>query len=495
MNISSIKSKLKDPAFLLTSAVYVTLFIYLINPYRDYDWGWHFRYGEYLLKTGHIMTADIWTWTMQGYHWVNHSWLYDPIAYLIFKYSSFTGMTLAGAAITFAAFYISIKRFKLSFWQKGILAYFYFQLTSGVFWQGLRSQLFGVLFIAVLLWLIEKTLNKSKKYALLLPPLFLLWANLHGSFVIGLSILGLYTAGEIIAYLFSKKTKTEKGLFINPGLVYLSLLSILAIAATFINPFTYRVYTEALKHFSNPLLPYILEWTPAQFPSYFYNVFLAYSAFLVFVLIKRHTIKDLPYFLISVFYFYMAAKARRYNADFMIATLPYAALCLKSLNLNFEKFKTTYFVSIICTLIALEQVIPTKVSDQKILNYNSDAFCSLGPGCSEKVTNYLIDHPPQGKGFNFYDWGGYLIGRGFGAKLFIDGRMHLWRDKSRLEPFYAYQQMMYEGNWDMFNSYGFDWVLIPPGTNLAAKIRENKDLGTWKEVYRDQKMDYFVREK
>lgn len=71
--------------------------------------------------------------------------------------------------------------------------------------------------------------------------------------------------------------------------------------------------------------------------------------------------------------------------------------------------------------------------------------------------------------------------------------MHLWKDKSGFEPFYAYQQMMYEGNWDMFNSYGFDWVLIPPGSNLAAKIRENKNLGKWQEVYRDQKMDYFVR--
>lgn len=80
----------------------------------------------------------------------------------------------------------------------------------------------------------------------------------------------------------------------------------------------------------------------------------------------------------------MAAKARRYNADFMVTTLPYAALCLKNLNLNFERFKTVYFISIICTLIALEQVIPAKVSDQKILNYNFDAFAILVPAVRKK---------------------------------------------------------------------------------------------------------------
>jgi hypothetical protein len=65
--------------------VYAALLIYLIYPYADYDWGWHYRYGEYLFTHGQLLRHDIYSWTMPGYEWVNHSWLYDPFLYILYN--------------------------------------------------------------------------------------------------------------------------------------------------------------------------------------------------------------------------------------------------------------------------------------------------------------------------------------------------------------------------------------------------------------------------
>ena len=42
----------------------------------------------------------------------------------------------------------------------------------------------------------------------------------------------------------------------------------------------------------------------------------------------------------------------------------------------------------------------------------AQAYSTWGNYCSPDLVRFLIKHPPEGRGFNFYDWGGYLIGSG-----------------------------------------------------------------------------------
>ena len=43
--------------------VYPVLLLFLIYPYGDYDWGWHYRYGEYFWTHGRILRQDVYSWT------------------------------------------------------------------------------------------------------------------------------------------------------------------------------------------------------------------------------------------------------------------------------------------------------------------------------------------------------------------------------------------------------------------------------------------------
>jgi len=499
-----------------SALVYLTVFLFALYPYRDYDWGWHFRYGEYFVKTGQILREDLFTWTMAGFPWINHSWLYDPIQYLLFTNSSFLGLSLAGAFVSFLAFYIGTAPYKISYWQKGILAIFFTVLTSGVVWQGLRSQVLAFLPLAVFMFLIVKIHlffhprgEESphlggvayKYYIFVFPLLFLLWVNLHGSFTLGLLIFGIFLGFQYFFLFFHPRGEKNlhlggvgsKRLFIPKPLIWLTLSFLVSFAATFINPFTYNVYLEAIRHARNPLLPYISEWIPVQFPGSFYNIFIIYSLLLLVGFAKRRKLADIPLIITSVIVFYLAFGARRYDATYVVATLPFAAIILKDFKFKLENYRTTAFIFIIAVAVSLEIAFFRRIPQYQIFSQSIETYCNHGSNCSEGLTGYLKDNPPQGRGFNFYDWGGYLIGRGVPAKLFIDGRMHLWQ-RGNYEVFLEYQQMYYEEDWAKFNQYNFDWVIAQPNSKVAAKIKTG-ELGQWETKYEDERAVYFVRQR
>src|SRR5262249_37924279 len=57
----------------LTALIYGALLVYCVYPYSDFDWGLHYRYAEYFFTHHQILRHEIFSWTMPGYEWVNHS--------------------------------------------------------------------------------------------------------------------------------------------------------------------------------------------------------------------------------------------------------------------------------------------------------------------------------------------------------------------------------------------------------------------------------------
>lgn len=472
----------------LSLLVYLALFLFLLFPYSDYDWGWHYRYGQYLLSQGHILRQDIFSWTMQGYQWINHSWLYDPILYLAFNSVGFLGLTLAGAIISFLTFFVSIKQFGLSYWQKVFLAVIFVELTYGVIWEGLRSQVLALLFLSILVSVLLKALN-AKKALWFLPLLFLIWANLHGTFTLGLIIFTIFLTSLSLLQIISNKFK----LF---NLKYWFIFYGLSIAVTFLNPFTYHVYLEALKHSNNPWLSSVSEWQPIEFslsciPC---NLYIFYTLFLIIAFILRRKITDLPFIAVTGFLLYLVFGARRYLAIYTVATLPMMALMLKEFNWNLDKFKVTKYVFLVLVIIYIELGIFNRFPQYNFLAYTYTDYCKNSTDCSEGLTSYLLKNPPNGRGFNIYNWGGYLIGRGVLDRTFIDGRMHLW-EKEGYMPFADFMKMYYQKDFERFKKYDFDFIIDRNKSDLTQKIQSSGELGNWELRYSDNLSSYFVKKR
>ena len=89
----------------------------------------------------------------------------------------------------------------------------------------------------------------------------------------------------------------------------------------------------------------------------------------------------------------------------------------------------------------------------------------------------------QGRMFNLYAWGGYLIWQLPGHKTFIDGRMPSWRENGR-SVFEDYIKITSEPKKyeKLFDSYKISWALDKPDSRLIKFLKTKK----WKTLYEDK---------
>ncbi len=477
-----------------SALVYAALLIYAAFPYSDYDWGWHYRYGEYFFTHGRVLRHDIYSWTMPGYEWVNHSWLFDPLLYVLYTRFSFIGLSIAGALATVLTFYLCIRRAHLAYWQAAVVAVFYGALTKDIIMQGLRTQVVGLLALALLGDLLARQRTGKNWPAWVLPGLFCIWANFHGSFLLGLVVFGVYVAWDLV-YAQARGAVLPRRWFMFAGSFVAS------IAATLVNPFTYGVYVEARRHFGNPHLTYVIEWMPPNFSELIGMLFLAYTLVVAYGFFSRRSLSDIPALLIAVGTFSMAVSSRRHVAVFVVLTFPIFASVIKDLRFRVAGMLRTSAVFAVVIALFGFTVWERRGDYYNLLHSSMQTYCWYGPQCSEGLTEFLLRHPPVGRGFTFYDWGGYLIGRGVPAKLYIDGRMHLW-ERSDYQPMADYRAMYVMNDMDAFRRHQFDWILVPRNSdfvkNLVADVSPSsgvRESDLWIVAYQDDKVFYAVRKK
>lgn len=470
--------------------VYLTVFLSSVFPYADKDWGWHYKYGEYLIKHGQILREDIFSWTLPGYQWINHSWLFDPLLYILSHFSGHLGLSIAGAFMNLLAFYFIIATFRLSYWQKAILAVPFLLIGEAGIEYGLRSQVISTLFLSILLYLLIRA-RDNHKFLYPLPVLFLFWVNFHGYFTAGLGItavfLGFYSIEE-----FYKTKKVNIRLL----MVY-SAVAVLSFAATFINPFGYGVYLESLRHLSNPYLKNVYEWMPIYDNCSYCHpaTFFLYLGILIGAFglaIKRRSLFAIPFFILCAILLWPTIETRRLLPVFVVVTLPFLAYTLNKFKWEPEKYKTTNLLAILIFAILLQFNFYNRFTKYNLYSFKEADFTRFNYGTSLEGVDYLTKNPPKGRGFNFYDWGGYMIGKGVPAKLFVDGRMHLWQ-KDGYQPFADYIRIYYENDFELFKKYDFDWVFIANDSFLSKKLLSSQELGIWKLEYQNGKTLYFVR--
>jgi hypothetical protein len=163
--------------------------------YADADFWGHIRFGQTMLGTGHLIRADVFSYTVAGRRWIDHEWLAEVAMALIYNSFGVIGLKLvkflcAGAVMTLLA---------LGLAETGAAIAAQFAALAGVALaliqqMQFRPQLFDyVRFAALIAMLARETYGRS---APLWPaiPMLALWTNLHDGFFIGLAALGIYSA-------------------------------------------------------------------------------------------------------------------------------------------------------------------------------------------------------------------------------------------------------------------------------------------------------------
>ena len=76
----------------------------------DPDIWWHLRTGQLIVHSHHLFHADPYSFTRSGQPWVNHEWLFDVLAFALFRVAGAGALIFAFALITSSTFLLVFSR-------------------------------------------------------------------------------------------------------------------------------------------------------------------------------------------------------------------------------------------------------------------------------------------------------------------------------------------------------------------------------------------------
>lgn len=458
----------------------------LYNP-SDADLGWHLKYGEYFFRHGTVLRENIYSTMMPGYQWVNSSWATDLITYTVFRYFGFFGLTVLSALVVTLTFYFFSRAFKLGFWEQALLFPILLNFEQLLTQVSFRGHLLTLLFFGILFYCLSKFADGHKRLLFLVVPLFILWSNIHGEFILGLAIFAVWIFFYLIGLM--KQNGQIKNVKLPLLILFLSFLAVL------VNPFGIGVYLETIRHFGNPLQQYIIEWLPFDTFSQPWWKLIIWGILMLFgilILIRRKEFsKNLQYIGPAVILYVLSFWMRRYNWPMFFISIPMVKIIFTKLKPN-----TSTVQNLIPTMVFLFfyfYYLYNRNPTLGIAGMNWDRYCQWYLACSPKSAEFLSRNKPQGKMLTFYNWGGWLIWNYPEIKPSIDGRMHLWRDEKGYSGFVQYYS--YEQNAADVNKSSYDTVLINKTKPLYKQMVSHVEKGTWKIAYQDDYAAIFIRNK
>ncbi len=504
----------------LFSAVFlIALVVLAARNATDPDLGWHLRTGEYIVTNASVPQADFFSFTATGEERITHEWLLEALLYLLFKSWGFAALIFFSALVGTAGMVLLYLRCD----GKPYLASFVVLLAAlalAPFW-GTRPQTVTLLFANIFLYLLDRfKRGETGRAIFLLAPLTLLWANLHGGYMLGLAFVLAYTVGMTVEHW----ARRAVGPYTDER--RLAAVLFLSTAAAAINPVGLQLYLYPLQTLNNGIMQtFIQEWQPPDFASV---AVLPYALMLVLTLgalaFARGRVGFIDTLLLTTLTLASLRSARQISLWVLVAA-PILSAALADLGARIIEFSRSRYQTgdqshgrpggRLMTSLAENDPLPVLKRETKpsgpIIVLNWLLLLTIALAACMRVETVIADQAraeteyfPVGaveaielKGLrgpilNQYEWGGYLIWRLYPQEqVFIDGRADLYALKSdRVVEDYL-EAWSAGPSWrSTLDRYGIRLVLVSPSAPLSTKLDGNKD---WREVYRDRLAVVFTR--
>ena len=177
-------------------AVGLPALVVALSPLSSVDLAYGIRTGQLILGGAGIPRGDVFTFTAAGQPWVDQQWLAHVIFGAVYGLGGWTalqvlwvGVGAATVGLTARAAFVAGAGLRTSV----IVSLAGFVVAAEGL--GLRAQVLGLLCLAVLLLLVASR-RERPNLLWLAVPLLVAWANLHGSFVVGLALLAATTVED-----------------------------------------------------------------------------------------------------------------------------------------------------------------------------------------------------------------------------------------------------------------------------------------------------------
>ena len=428
----------------------------------DGDTFWAIKAGEWISLNGEVPRADSFSWTANGNPWVAHEWLYDLLIYYFYNNFGYYGIVIL---VSIGAFFVLYFLWKLYLEENKNLALTLVLFTIVVFMlrfaMSARPHLYGYIFFIYFFYV----LYRKRKLLWTLAPITVIWANMHGSVVLGIAMVLLqFTYDTVYSYIEDKKLRLS--------IDYL-IAAIIVPLCSLINPYGIELWKASYLQITYEMNKQINEWRPPDFsdPGWLilYLTIILITVFVSFS--NKGVINKRQFYLLAIYLigtFYEAITGIRYFpylavcwGVFVLSMLPNDIFTGNSWN---KKIFIIYASLLIIIVLSIGKV-PTTIEEAVD---------------GSKWPLEAVKHLENKRTFNDYMWGGYLVY--LNIPVFIDGRADVyWKNsdvfKDQLDTVRLNQDPL-----DIFKKYDVEQVIIPIDKPLDIYLKRAGAI----ETYRDE---------
>lgn len=460
-------------------SLFIIFFSICFNQPVSFDTGWHLASGKYYLENKTIPKTDIFSHSMSDFTWVNHEWLTDVIIYSLYSEFGLTALSLFYGLIIFLAFFITARSVKTELTFQLITACL---AGFSIFYiLGPKPQMITLLGLALVLTIFNQFRIKGiTLFTFLLIPIFLIWANLHAGFILGLVLLLLMISLDASLKIIGKQKINRKYLAI------IIFIGVLSFTVTLINPYGFGLYQEIFRTIRDTMgqtLPkiYITEWQNVSFSgqrAYYFFPYLFLTALLIIIFRKKI---DWFYIILPVIILPFSLSSWRNTPFFILLTIPIFLFSFNILSQN-NLFKRIFHPLILSVIFLPLLYLGLKSIFGVCFNLEWKTIAALNSFPQGAVE--FINNKPElfsGNMLNKYDWGSYLTFFLPEHKVFIDGRMLHWKIDDK-EIYKDYIDFAHNLNLQILDKYKIDWLIFPPQSKVCQILFQNKK---WQLLYLD----------
>src|SRR5689334_13813912 len=300
---------------LLIGGVLIVVLALLIAPEQDPDFWWHLRIGQWMVDNSSLPSTDIFTFTVPAHVWTDHEYLTEILMYRVFSAFGLQTLIVMFGLLTWLGFwliYLQVRRQPFVFVGLGLALA---AIAGAPIW-GPRAQMITFALSCLELYWLHSYLSGRSRALQFFPLVMVLWANLHGGWVIGFGWLGVALVAEAAMWAWDRSNPAHR-MHVR-FLAIIAAASVIAVAATphFLSLYPYPFQTEG----SVAQQKLIVEW----FSPDFHQVFLRPFEAMVFLLLAGFALRrpSLYELLLTALALSLALQSVRNVALFVAAVTP-----------------------------------------------------------------------------------------------------------------------------------------------------------------------------
>jgi hypothetical protein len=414
----------------------VAFFFYYPSVGGDQDIWFHVRYGS------HFVNNFAWSIDHGQFNWTEFNpkfryvtWIGSSVLYMFYSVMSHYGLYLLQYIVIGSIIFCFISFLKKTGYRfdiTSLLAIMGVLLVLNLKYLYIKPDMFsGLLFVVACMIYYKVKETEKWKLFYIYPPLFFLWVNTHGGFIVGLFFISAAFGGELINSLFFKKAR-----FGWKTLRHFAISVVLSFTVLGINPEGYGYFIGIIRDFFSPemqttketIYEYMSMWNSIWFKPVGIRFRFAGIAMLAMVilfiviciyLLVRKRFFDMPSVFLVVFFYIFGMSIIRSSQYFPL--IWFFAFFYVYRRYDVVKVKGVFnFVSLGVIFITCVMIVRFA-----LVEYDSIAWFGVNweESYPVKEVEYIKKAKPPGNIWNDYLSGGYLAWALYpDYKVFIDPR-------------------------------------------------------------------------